>query len=68
MFPTISSKNDKCIWINYDSISNFASLDPENVEILLKNNKKFILNISSRIISNQIFKSARLDSIMKSKK
>lgn len=68
MFPTSSAKKQECIWINYNAIKNYYSVSTNCVELLLINDAKYQLEISSRIISNQIFKSSRLDSILKSKK
>ena len=68
MFPTKAPKKEDCVWINYRSIQKYSGTDVNSVEILLLNDSKLNLNISSRIINNQIFKSSRLDSLLKSKK
>jgi len=67
MFPTKSAKSNCCIWINFKAIDIFYTIDSSNVKIILINNQKYNINISSRIISNQIFKSSRLESVLKSK-
>lgn len=68
MFPTTSAKNVECMWINYHAIEKYYNKTPEKVTIVLKNMRKYELNLSSRIITNQIFRSSRLESVLKSKK
>jgi len=68
MFPTSSAKNDECIWINYNAIEKYYNKNPKDLTIILKNSRKFDLKLSNRIISNQIFKSSRLESVIRSKK
>ena len=68
LFPTASYNNKECIWFNYNSILNYYSEYKKNKLIIhLINNKNITINISKNVISNQIFKSARLESIIKSK-
>lgn len=67
MFPSSSAKKEDCVWINYNAIEKYYTNNKNILIILLKNGRKFELNISSRIISNQIFKSSRLESVIKSK-
>ena len=59
--------NKKCMWINYQNLDN-VSYSKKNVEIWFKNGTKIDLNISKNIVLNQILKSSRLESILKSKK
>lgn len=66
-FPTESSKNVNTIWINYHAVKKYFSND-ENLYLELVNGQKILLNISNRVLSNQILKSSRLESILKSKK
>ena len=66
IFPTGSYKNVDTIWINPKMIFKFYN---QNNRTLIEfiNNKKITLNISTRIISNQILKASRLESILRSK-
>ncbi|MBQ6840870.1 MAG: competence protein ComK [Bacilli bacterium] len=68
IFPTTSVKNDDCVWLNYNAIEKYYNNGQNKVVILLKNSRKFEFEISERIISNQIFRSSRLESVLKSKK
>ena len=67
MFPTSSIRDSMCKWINYNHIDKYYK-DKNNTVIEFKNGKKIALNTSIRIINNQILKSSRLESILKSKK
>ena len=67
MFPTTSFNNDDCMWINYNWIERYYFDDYKSV-ILFKNGLKIELNVSRKIINNQILRSSRLESILKSKK
>lgn len=68
MFPTLSAKCVNCVWINYHGILKYYNSKPKELTIILKNNRRIFLELSNRIISNQIFKSSRLESVIKSKK
>lgn len=68
MFPTTSAKNSNCVWINYGMVEKYYNNDCNETILVLKSGAKLSLNVSNRIISNQIFKSSRLESVMKSKK
>jgi len=56
------------MWINYNSIEKYSTKNSKESIIILKNGFKITLEISNHIISNQIFKSSRLESVLKSKK
>ena len=65
-FPTTSVKNPGCIWFNYKSVSKYYYNNKQLfVEII--NGEKIIVDISNYTFSNQILKTSRLDSILKSK-
>jgi len=68
MFPTTSAKKNSCMWINYNSIEKYSTKNSKESIKILKNGFKITLEISNHIISNQIFKSSRLESVLKSKK
>ncbi len=67
MFPTTSFACDDCMWINYAWIDKYYYDNNKSV-ILFKNGLKIDINLSSKIINNQILRSSRLESILKSKK
>ena len=62
-FPTSSPRYDECVWINYKAIKKYYLNEQNELIIILNNDKKLILNISSNIMTNQILKSSRLESI-----
>lgn len=62
-FPTSSPRFDECVWINYKAIKKYYLNEQNELIIILNNDKKLILNISSNIMTNQILKSSRLESI-----
>ena len=66
-FPTLCPDSEDCIWINIDSVSEYKKL-LENTIITFKNSKKLKINVSENIISNQILKSSRLLTVLRSKK
>lgn len=67
-FPTASYKNEECLWINYKSVKKYYTNNDQQLEIEFTNSKKIIINLSNRVFCNQIFKSSRLESILRSKK
>lgn len=67
MFPTSSFNSDDCTWINYNWIDNYYCNGGRTI-ICFKNGLKIELNISPKVINNQILRSSRLESILKSKK
>ena len=66
-FPTLSPKNKMCSWISYSHI-----LKPDkfkNKTILeLKNGKKIIVDTSTAIIDNQLYRCSRIKDILKTRK
>ena len=67
MFPTSSQHDFGCIWINYNHVDNFYT-EKNKVYIKFKTGEKMSLDVSNRVVNNQILKSSRLESILKSKK
>ena len=67
-FPTTSYKNEDCVWINYKGIEKYYLNDKNSLIIELINGKILELNISNNVISNQILKSSRLESIFLNKR
>lgn len=67
-FPTASSKSEDCIWINYSEIEKYYDNSNNKVTIMFKNQRKIEVLSSGRKIGNQILRSSRLESVLKSKK
>ena len=67
LFPISNLKDNNGIWFCYKYVDKYYNND-EQVIIKLKNHTEISVNVSEKIISNQILKSARLESILKSKK
>ena len=67
MFPTTSFVSEDCMWINYAWIDKYY-YDQNKSVIIFKNGLKIEINISAKVINNQILRSSRLESIIKSKK
>lgn len=65
-FPTTSVKNSECIWFNYNSVCKYHC-NNKQLFVKLINNEEFVIEISNYAFSNQLLKSSRLDSILKSK-
>lgn len=67
-FPTSSYKKTDCYWFNYNTIKKYYENSNYLLEIELLNGEKITLNLSKRIFNNQLFRSSRLESILRSKK
>lgn len=63
-FPTSSYKNIECSWICVNAIKKYYEKG-KNLCIILENDVEIMLNISKFVISSQILKSLRLESIIK---
>lgn len=66
-FPTKSSLEDDCMWINFNFIKEIKKCD-KGSEIYFKNNKSIKTNISKLSIENQISRSTRLSYIVEQRK
>ena len=62
-FPTKSSLEDDCCWINFSYIKEIIK-DNNKCIIKFNNNKKIHINTSKLSIENQISRSTRLDYIL----
>ena len=62
-FPTTSFKCNDCVWLNYKAIDKYYFNDKSELIVHLINKKTIELNISNNVLSNQILKSSRLESI-----
>ena len=65
-FPTTSYRSQDCIWINYAQIDKYYAKGLNTI-IEFRNKKKITIKFSNKVINNQILKSSRLESILKSK-
>ena len=63
-FPTKSSLLESCCWINYNGIKSIEKND-NNTNVLLTNNKEIELEISSLSFQNQVYRSTKLESIIR---
>ena len=63
-FPTTSFKSEDCVWFNYRNIESYYNKDNYHLVVWMKGNKKVEINISNNVMSNQILKASRLDSIL----
>ena len=66
-FPTKSSLEDDCSWINYGQINNYNKND-DRVVVEFNNNKKVTLDMSKTSLENQLARSSRLESITRKRK
>ena len=58
-FPTLSPKNDNCAWLSYEHVFKPDKFKDKTI-IELKNGKKIIINVSTPIIHNQLYRCSRL--------
>jgi len=63
-FPIKSSLLDDCCWINLNSIQKVEKHE-KGSKIIFKNGKELITNISKLSIDNQIYRSIKLESVIK---
>lgn len=66
-FPTLSPKNDNCAWLSYDHIFKPDRFKDKTI-IELKNGRKIIINVSTPIIHNQLYRCSRLKETLKLRK
>lgn len=58
-FPTTSPRLKECAWINFNNINSYLKKDNES-ELILKNNRRVIVNISYSSLENQILRASKL--------
>lgn len=63
-FPIKSSLLDDCCWINLNSIKKVEKHE-KGSKIIFKNDKELITNTSKLSIDNQIYRSIKLESVIK---
>lgn len=66
-FPTKAGTNDDCGWINYNYVSKIGKKN-KNATILFTNGSEVEFEVSKLSLENQLFKSARLESIIRKRK
>ena len=66
-FPTCSPRINSCSWININNIKDYYKSPAGKVIIMFKNGQKIILSLSFGIIDNQILRSTRLESVLRSR-
>lgn len=71
-FPTYSPMSPKCSWINHSHVSSARELADGKTELMFKNGKKIILDVSCGSLTNQVLRTAqyryRLDERLRSLK
>ena len=66
-FPTLSPKNGMCSWIAYDHIYLPEKFKDKSL-LQLKNGKKILIDVSSAIIDNQLYRCSRLKDVLQHRK
>ena len=66
-FPTKSPRNNDCSWLSYSHILKLDKFKDKTI-IELKNGKKIIVNSSTPIIDNQLYRCSRLKDILQQRK
>ncbi len=63
-FPTTSTDNKKCMWINLEKVDKYYRLDNKMSAIKLKNGNIINLDISYGSLTNQILRASRLKYVL----
>lgn len=66
-FPTVSPRLKDCSWISIKNITDYYEKD-DKVFINFERNKTINLDLSYNIISNQILRASRLESVLRKRK
>ena len=66
-FPTLSPKNKECSWLSYEHIYKPDKFKDKTI-IELKNGKKLLVDVSSAIIDNQLYRCSRLKDTLQMRK
>ena len=66
-FPTLSPKNDECAWLSYSHIFKPNKFKDKTI-IELKNGKKILVDVSTAIIDNQLYRCSRLKEALQIRK
>jgi len=63
-FPTVSKQQEDCCWLNLKHIKSYIK-DGENTKITFHNNQVITVPVSYKSFQNQLFRAARLESVIK---
>ena len=66
-FPTLSPRNGECSWLSYSHIYKPDKFKDKTV-IELKNGKKIVVDVSTAIIDNQLYRCSRLKDTLELRK
>ena len=66
-FPTLSPKNDSCSWIAYNHVFKPDKFKDKTI-LELKNGKKILIDSSTAVIDNQLYRCSRLQESLKMRK
>ena len=66
-FPTSSPRLNDCGWISLNNIENNLPYDDESI-IQFNNQTKLQVNVSNKVIDNQILRATRLESLLMKRK
>lgn len=66
-FPTLSPKNERCSWLSYEHIFKPDKFKDKTI-VELKNGRKIVVDVSTPIIHNQLYRCSRLKEILNSRK
>ena len=66
-FPTLSPKNNDCSWLSYSHIFKPDKFKDKTI-VELKNGKKILVDVSSSIIDNQLYRCSRLKDVLQLRK
>ena len=66
-FPTLSPRNGECSWVSYSHIFRPCKFEDKTI-LELKNGKKIVIDVSSAIIDNQLYRCSRLKDVLNYRK
>ena len=66
-FPTLSPKNNDCSWLSYSHVFKPDKFKDKTI-VELKNGKKILVDVSSSIIDNQLYRCSRLKDVLQLRK
>ncbi len=66
-FPTISPVSTECTWLALNKIKRIDDIG-DSTKVIFNNNQEIVLNLSYRSVQNQLYRAARLDSIIRNRK
>ncbi len=66
-FPTLSPRNNQCSWISYEHVYKPDKFKDKTI-VELKNGKKILVDVSTAIIDNQLYRCSRLKDTLQMRK